>query len=128
MGVREFHAARLFNPRFFNPRPELLPRLVQSACVHLADDKEMGDGRPALGCAFRHQTGDWTTAANRGGRRGGFGFRGGEDVGSEDFSARARSADIGEIDAAFVRETPPFWGNLYGTGCAGRPRRPWVPG
>src|ERR1019366_733383 len=98
--------------RLFNLWPELLPRLVQSACVHLADDKEMGDRRPALRGAFRHQTGDGAAAIDRSGRSSGFGFRSGENVGSEDFPAGARSADIREMDAAFAGETARFGGNL----------------
>ena len=35
----------------------------------------------------------------------------------EDFSAGARSTDIGEIDAAFAGETSRFGGNLNGLRC-----------
>src|ERR1019366_5836036 len=94
IGVREFHTVR-----FFNLWPELLPRLVQSACVHLARDEEMGDRRPALGCALRHQPGNWTAAVNRSRRRTGLGFRSRENVGCEDFSACARPADTRKMDA-----------------------------
>src|ERR1019366_2506628 len=106
IGVLELHALR-----FFNLWPELLPRLVQSACVHLARDEEMGDRRPALGCALRHQPGNWTAAVNRSGRRAALGFRSRENIGCEDFSAGPRSADIREMDAELAGEAPRFGGN-----------------
>src|ERR1035438_3878922 len=109
MVVREFHSAR-----FFNIGPELMPRFVQSACIHVADDEEMGDARPAKRGAFRHQPGYWASAVDRRGRCAGFGFGSRENVGSKDFSARSRSAHIGEIDAAFAGEASRFGGNLNG--------------
>src|SRR5216683_645352 len=96
--------------RFFNFWPELLPGLVQSACVDLAGDEEMGHSRPALRGALRHQPGDGAAAVYCG--RCSLGFRSGENVRSEDFSTGARSADVSEIDAAFVSQTPRFGGNL----------------
>src|SRR5208337_4210329 len=105
--MSEFHSAR-----FLDLRPKLLSRVVQRASVYLANNEEMGDGRPALRGALRHQTGDGAAAIDCGSRCNGFRFRGRENVGGQDFSTWPRSADIREIHAALAGQASRFGGNL----------------
>src|SRR5258708_34861673 len=107
--MRKFQSAR-----FLNVWPKLLPRFVQSTRIRVSSNEKVGDGRPALGGALRHQAGDGAAAVNYGGRRHGFGFRGSKNVGSKNFSPGARAAGIGEIDAAFAGETSRFGRDLDG--------------